>query len=110
MNRKYSSKYYLDLVEKVRKAMPDIALSTDIPRFPGENEEDFEATLRIAKSKGTILHLPSYTHPERYPRCKKKGSGSGGAKKQRLARLNELINGICMEKTRSIWGRLKKFL
>lgn len=48
MNRVYSREQYLELVEKVKRAMPGISLSTDIiVGFPGETEEDFEDTLSL---------------------------------------------------------------
>jgi tRNA-2-methylthio-N6-dimethylallyladenosine synthase len=48
MNRSHSTETYLTLLEKVRAARPDIALSGDfIVGFPGETDEDFEATLNI---------------------------------------------------------------
>jgi tRNA-2-methylthio-N6-dimethylallyladenosine synthase len=48
MNRSHSTKTYLRILEKVRAARPDIAVSGDfIVGFPGESEEDFEATLGI---------------------------------------------------------------
>jgi tRNA-2-methylthio-N6-dimethylallyladenosine synthase len=48
MNRSHTTDTYLATIEKVRAARPDIALSSDfIVGFPGESEEDFEATLRI---------------------------------------------------------------
>jgi tRNA-2-methylthio-N6-dimethylallyladenosine synthase len=48
MNRSHTTETYLRTLEKVRAARPDIALSGDfIVGFPGETEEDFEATLRI---------------------------------------------------------------
>ncbi len=48
MNRSHSAETYLAIVEKARSARPDIALSGDfIVGFPGETEEDFEATLNI---------------------------------------------------------------
>src|SRR3954454_13898578 len=48
MNRSHTTETYLAILDKMRAARPDIALSGDfIVGFPGETEEDFEATLRI---------------------------------------------------------------
>lgn len=51
MNRNYSSAAYLDIVESLRRSVPDVGLSTDlIVGFPGENDEDFEATLELVRN------------------------------------------------------------
>jgi tRNA-2-methylthio-N6-dimethylallyladenosine synthase len=53
MNRSHSAETYLRTLDKVRTARPDIALSGDfIVGFPGETEEDFEATLNIVDAVG----------------------------------------------------------
>lgn len=53
MRRRYSREEYLALVERLRSAMPDISISTDvIVGFPGETAEDFEATLDLVRRVG----------------------------------------------------------
>ncbi|MBR3906283.1 MAG: tRNA (N6-isopentenyl adenosine(37)-C2)-methylthiotransferase MiaB, partial [Clostridia bacterium] len=64
MNRRYTREIYLDRVRKLRAAVPDIGLSTDlIVAFPGETEEEFEDTLALSSevrwdSAFTFIYSP----------------------------------------------------
>jgi tRNA-2-methylthio-N6-dimethylallyladenosine synthase len=63
MNRKYTREEYLDLIARVRKSIPEAALSTDIiVGFPGESEEDFEDSVRLVESvRFERLNLAMYS-------------------------------------------------
>jgi tRNA-2-methylthio-N6-dimethylallyladenosine synthase len=69
MNRRYDSAHYLDLVRKLRSARDGISITTDlIVGFPGETEEDFEATLRVMEEAQfdaafTFLYSPRVGTP-----------------------------------------------
>lgn len=53
MNRQYTAGQYLEIVDKLRKSMPDVSFSTDIIiGFPGETDEDFNATHEVMKKVG----------------------------------------------------------
>jgi tRNA-2-methylthio-N6-dimethylallyladenosine synthase len=53
MNRKHDGAFYRDIIDRLRKTRPDIALSSDfIVGFPGEREQDFEATMQLVRDIG----------------------------------------------------------
>ena len=72
MNRPYSKKYFLDKVKKIRRAMPNIAITTDvIVGFPGETEKDFKETEKFIKQiKFSRLHIFPFSAHEKTPAAK----------------------------------------
>jgi threonylcarbamoyladenosine tRNA methylthiotransferase MtaB len=67
MNRPYSAEYFYEKVKKIRKEIPDIAISTDIiVGFPGESEEDFQETLKfVQKIKFSKIHVFPFSGHEK---------------------------------------------
>ena len=63
MNRRYTSKQFLDLVKKIQRRIKDIAITTDIiVGFPGEDEKAFNNTVKLSKSCGfSRIHIFSYS-------------------------------------------------
>ena len=94
MGRKYTINEYLEIVKKLRKSIPNVSITTDIiVGFPGETEEDFEKTLDIVnKVKYDLAYTFIFSPREGTPAAKMKDGTSPEEKKERLARLNELIN------------------
>ena len=110
MNRPYSLELYTDIIRKLKIARPDIQISSDfIVGFPGESDQDFEQTMRIAEQ---IKYINSYSFkysprphtaaalmPDQIPE---------NIKAARLARLDTRLNEIqrdfnesCIDKTLS---------
>lgn len=107
MNRKYTKEGYLELVEKLKEAVPHIAISTDIiTGFPGETEADFEETLDLVRrveydSAFTFLYsirkgTPAAQYADQIPE---------EIKHQRFNRLVELVNEISAAKNAAYVGR-----
>ncbi len=94
MGRKYTIAEYLEIVKKLRKEIPNVSITTDIiVGFPGETEEDFEKTLDIVNLvKYDLAYTFIFSPREGTPAAKMKDETPLEEKKERLARLNELIN------------------
>ncbi len=63
MGREYTVKQWIDLIQDIRKSIPDITISTDvIPGFPGESKEDFNRTVSILdKVKPDIVNITRFS-------------------------------------------------
>ena len=112
MNRKYSREKYLELVGKLRAAVPEIAISTDIiVGFPGETEEDFRQTLALAEevrydSAFTFLYSPRPGTPA----AEYEDQIPESVKHERFNRLVETMNRISAEKNAAYVGRICEVL
>jgi len=112
MNRKYTADQYLSLVDRLRKAIPDVSITTDlIVGFPGETEEEFQMTLDLVAKAGfegayTFVFSPrSGTPAAGYPDATPRG-----VKDERLQRLNMAVNEGYLRGNRRFVGRIAKVL
>ena len=112
MNRHYEKEDYLRLTDKIRAAMPDIALTTDIiVGFPGETEEDFNETMRVVEQ---VRYDSAFTF------IYSKRTGTPAAKwttqipedvvQRRFDRLLAAVQRIGAEKAEKFTGTIQKVL
>jgi tRNA-2-methylthio-N6-dimethylallyladenosine synthase len=112
MRRTYSRERYLRLVDELRAAIPDLALTTDlIVGFPGETEEDFRETLEVVEEVGfdgafTFVFSPrrgteAATMAEQVP---------DEVKTERIERLIELCQRVALERKAARVGRVEQVL
>ncbi|MBY0227400.1 MAG: tRNA (N6-isopentenyl adenosine(37)-C2)-methylthiotransferase MiaB [Hyphomicrobium sp.] len=94
MNRKHTAEDYLRVVERIRAARPDIALSTDmIVGFPGETEQDFDETLQLVKAVGFAQSYSfKYSARPGTPAANMDDQVPEALKSERLARLQYVLN------------------
>lgn len=108
MNRKYTKEQYLELVRKVKKAIPDIAITTDIiVGFPGESEEDFEHTLDVIRqvefdSAFTFL----YSKREGTPAAEMDNQVSDENKNSRFKRLLDTLHSVNYNRNQVLIGKV----
>ena len=99
MGRKYTIKEYTTLFNKLKSKIPNVSISTDIiVGFPNETEEDFNATLDIVrKLRYDLAYTFIYSKREGTPASKMEDTITLEIKKERLAKLNELVNECAKE-------------
>lgn len=107
MNRRHTARDYLALIERIRAARPDIAMSGDfIVGFPGETDEDFEATLKLVREVGYASAFTfKYSPRPGTPGAEMEGHLSETVKDERLQRLQALINDQQQNFIASVVGR-----
>jgi tRNA-2-methylthio-N6-dimethylallyladenosine synthase len=108
MNRGHSAEHYLRLIEQVRAARPDIAISGDfITGFPGETEADFEETLNIVRAVNYASAF-SFKYSERpgTPAAEHKRQVPEEVKSERLYKLQNLLNAQLQAFNQSMVGRI----
>lgn len=112
MNRHYTKEQYLELVKKIRTAVPDMAITTDIiVGFPGETEEDFLETMDVVKqveydSAFTFI----YSKRTGTPAAAKEEQVPAEIVKDRFDRLLQVVQKIGAEKAEALTGTRQKVL
>ena len=112
MNRKYTKEQYLELVEKIKKQIPDIVFSTDIiVGFPGETEEDFEDTLDVVK-KVNFEQVFMFIYSKRVgtPAAKIEEQIPEEIKHKRFDRLKKLVEDQMQENNKKYIGTVQELL
>lgn len=108
MNRKYTRDSYMDLIARVKAAIPDASLTTDIiVGFPGETEEEFEETLELVRdvrydAAFTFIYSPREGTPA--ARWEGRDPVPNPVKKDRLNRLMALQNEISWQANQALIG------
>jgi len=112
MNRGYTKEQYLELIEKIRREIPEISITTDLMvGFPGEKEEDFEDTLRLVEDiEFDAAFTFKYSPRPETQASKEKDDVALEIKKKRLANLNELCEKMALEKNRRLLGKVEEVL
>lgn len=112
MGRRYTREAYIELVEKMRRAIPDLAVTTDlIVGFPGESDEEFEETLSLVREvefDGAFMFI--YSPRIGTPATRLKEQVPEEVKRERIHRLIETQNAISRKKNEAWVGRTVEVL
>jgi len=112
MNRKYTRESFLELVGKIRAAIPNVTLTTDIiVGFPNETEEQFEETMTLMEEVGfESAYTFIYSPREGTPAAVMKDNITMEVKRERLQRLNDLVNKQSAESMKAYQDKVVKVL
>ena len=112
MNRYYSREDLKDLIQRIKAAMPDISLSTDIiVGFPGETEDDFEETIEMLEfAKFDLAYTFIYSPRKGTPAEKMENQIEETVKNARFQRLVEVQNRITRESNDACMGQTLEVL
>jgi tRNA-2-methylthio-N6-dimethylallyladenosine synthase len=112
MSRKYTREQYLELVRKIRLAIPDAVLTTDIiVGFPGETEEQFEETMSLIRQvRYDAAYTFIYSPREGTPAASMADDVPEQVKKERLYRLNNLMAELSKKSNEELRGQVVEVL
>jgi len=113
MGRPYTVGHYKKLVKKIRKAMPEISLSTDIiVGFPGETRKQFEDTKKIFEEiRFSMAFISEYSPRPKTAAAKYfKDDVSHEEKERRKDELNEILKKTALENNQKLVGKTIKIL
>lgn len=107
MARKYTREHFLDLVKRIKAAIPDVALTTDIiVGYPNETEEQFQETLDLYREVGFEMAFTYiYSPREGTPAAKMVDDVPDEVKKERLHRLNAVVGEYSRKALESYVGQ-----
>ena len=112
MNRKYTKEQYLELVEKMKKTIPNLTLSTDIiVGFAGETDQDFEDTLDVVRKVCfEQVYMFIYSRRRGTPGDKMENQVPEETKHIRFNKLKELVESQIAENNQKYIGTIQKVL
>ncbi|MCF6137189.1 tRNA (N6-isopentenyl adenosine(37)-C2)-methylthiotransferase MiaB [Pseudalkalibacillus berkeleyi] len=112
MARKYSREHYLKLVDKIKTKIPNAVFTTDIiVGFPNETDEQFEETLSLVKEvEYDMAFTFIYSPRDGTPAAKMEDNVPMEVKKERLHRLNAVMNEIFLKKNKALVGEVVEVL
>jgi tRNA-2-methylthio-N6-dimethylallyladenosine synthase len=112
MRRSYRSDKYLGIIDKVRAAMPDAAITTDIiVGFPGETEEDFQATMDVVR-QGRFANAFTFQYSQRpgTPAATMENQVPAEIVQDRYERLVKLGNDVAWDENKKLVGQRVELL